>query len=261
MGKAKRIQESEAHEVDTNQPNKSPYRMAKDPAFLFYTQDFMTGTMFFTDEQVGKYIRLLCAQHQHGRLSEKHMLSICSAYDFEIYSKFKRDEEGMYYNERLEDETVRRKKYTESRKKNAEGKKHMLQHMETENTNTIHSVLDSNGIAKKEPSPGFKKFTDWIDANAQRVGKMKEPFSEDQFNKLMATLSSDAIKDLLLKMHNYEPLHKKSRSAYLTILAWSRKDFNDTKTNRNVPTESVREKKDRELLESVLGPLRQSTTP
>ena len=45
--------------------------MAKDPAFLFYPSDFLTGTMFMTDEQVGKYIRLLCAQHQKGHLCEK----------------------------------------------------------------------------------------------------------------------------------------------------------------------------------------------
>jgi len=31
----------------------------KDPAVLFYTQDFLTGTFTMTDEQVGKYIRLL----------------------------------------------------------------------------------------------------------------------------------------------------------------------------------------------------------
>ena len=43
----------------------------KDPAFLFYTNDFDRGCQFFTDEQVGKYIRLLMAQHQHGHLSEK----------------------------------------------------------------------------------------------------------------------------------------------------------------------------------------------
>lgn len=42
----------------------------KDPAFLFYSQDFYTGTVFMTDEQVGKFIRLLCLQHQTGHLNE-----------------------------------------------------------------------------------------------------------------------------------------------------------------------------------------------
>jgi len=39
--------------------------MGKDPAFLFYSNDFDQGTKFFTDDQTGKYIRLLIAQHQH----------------------------------------------------------------------------------------------------------------------------------------------------------------------------------------------------
>jgi len=54
--------------------------MGKDPAFLFYSSDFTIGTQFMTDEQVGKYIRLLCAQHQTGHLDEEHMtgLMLCA---------------------------------------------------------------------------------------------------------------------------------------------------------------------------------------
>lgn len=48
--------------------------MAKDPAFLFYPNDFTSGTRFFTDEQVGKYIRLLCAQFDCGHLKESDMI-------------------------------------------------------------------------------------------------------------------------------------------------------------------------------------------
>ena len=32
--------------------------MSKDPAVLFYTSDFLTGTMTMNDSQVGQYIRL-----------------------------------------------------------------------------------------------------------------------------------------------------------------------------------------------------------
>ncbi|TRZ80528.1 DUF1376 domain-containing protein [bacterium] len=49
----------------------------KDPAVLFYTQDFITGTILMTDEQRGKYIMLLCLQHQNGKLTERDMLKIC----------------------------------------------------------------------------------------------------------------------------------------------------------------------------------------
>lgn len=34
----------------------------KDPAVLFYFQDFLVGTDFMTADEVGKYIRILCHQ-------------------------------------------------------------------------------------------------------------------------------------------------------------------------------------------------------
>lgn len=94
----------------------------KDPAFLFYSNDFLSGTMLMSDEQIGKYIKLLCLQHQKGHLEEKDMLKICKTYDKDIFSKFKKDEQGNYYNERLEDEVIRRKKYSESRRNNRKKK-------------------------------------------------------------------------------------------------------------------------------------------
>jgi hypothetical protein len=102
----------------------------KDPAFLFYSSDFLTGTMFMTYEQVGKYIKLLCVQHQNGILLERDMLKICGSYDEDIYSKFIKTDKG-YYNERLYNETIKRSKYSESRRNNRkrkhidEGHKHI----------------------------------------------------------------------------------------------------------------------------------------
>lgn len=92
--------------------------MAKDPAFLFYPGDFSTGTQFFTDEQVGKYIRLLMAQHNHGRLTKAQFMFICKTIDNEILAKFNVDENSLYYNERLENESAKRKSYSASRKNN-----------------------------------------------------------------------------------------------------------------------------------------------
>lgn len=92
--------------------------MSKDPAVLFYTSDFIVGTMTMDYEQKGKYIQLLCLQHQNGHLSEKQMLLVCGSYDEDIFSKFEKDEEGKYYNERMEEESIKRRKFTESRRNN-----------------------------------------------------------------------------------------------------------------------------------------------
>ncbi len=74
--------------------------MAKDPAFLFYSSDFLTGTMFLTHEQVGIYIRLLCSQHQHGGIIDKISFNSLVGNHEILRSKFIESDTG-FYNERL----------------------------------------------------------------------------------------------------------------------------------------------------------------
>lgn len=89
----------------------------KDPAFLFYPEAFMIGTMDMTDEEAGRYIRLMCLQFVKGHLAE-----LTGADDMpKVREKFTLDDEGRYYNRRLQYEMDRRRAFTESRRKN--GKK------------------------------------------------------------------------------------------------------------------------------------------
>ena len=81
--------------------------MSKDPAFLFYTQDWLTGTMFFNYEQKGKYITLLCAQHQLGGLINKDDFNSIVDNDIVLKNKFIETEDG-FYNERLMNEMEKR---------------------------------------------------------------------------------------------------------------------------------------------------------
>ena len=126
----------------------------KDPAFLFYSSDFLSGTMLMTDEEIGQYIKLICLQHKKGHLKEKDMLNICKTHNEEIFSKFKIDEEGNYYNERLEIEVNKRKAYSESRRNNRKKKEEKEtyekdmknicnsyeKHMENENININKNI-------------------------------------------------------------------------------------------------------------------------
>lgn len=139
--------------------------MAKDPAFLFYPSDFLTGTMFMTDEQVGKYIRLLCAQHQKGHLCEKDMMMICKTYDEDIFDKFVKDEEGKYFNERLEKEKAKRTAYSESRRRNRKKKEEDMlntsetydKHMENENINGNNRDRESAERERESKKPNQKQ--------------------------------------------------------------------------------------------------------
>ena len=85
--------------------------MPKDPAVLFYTSDFLTGCALMSMAQRGKYITLLCLQHQQGHLSEEDMLDVCGAVDPKIWKKFKQDEDGLYYNERMDQECCKRRSF------------------------------------------------------------------------------------------------------------------------------------------------------
>lgn len=90
----------------------------KDPAVLFYPEAYLVGTRFMTFEQKGKYMDLLCFQHQQGHLSEDDMLAICGEYDPRVFDKFEQDENGLYFNPRMDEEKERRAKYTAAMRAN-----------------------------------------------------------------------------------------------------------------------------------------------
>ena len=115
----------------------------KNPAFLFYSSDFLTGVRLMNYEEVGKYITLLCLQHQHGHLTEEDMQNICGGYIPHIYDKFIKDSDGKYFNNRLEKEAIKRANYTESRRANR-SKKTYVKHMENENVNENINIFISN---------------------------------------------------------------------------------------------------------------------
>lgn len=95
--------------------------MSKDPAFLFYHQDFFTGVSDMTNEETGAYIKCMCIQASKNGISEKHMLIICQSQEVHnlIKSKFVLNTEtNLYENLRLKAEIEKRKKYSESRSNN-----------------------------------------------------------------------------------------------------------------------------------------------
>lgn len=123
-----------------------------DPAFLFYPNDYLGGTMGMTFEEKGAYIELLMMQFNLGHLQEGKILKMLGS-SSELWEsiklKFVIDENGLYYNKRLESEQIKRRKYSESRRNNKMGKNqysksghmlghmttHMIGHMENENEN------------------------------------------------------------------------------------------------------------------------------
>lgn len=167
--------------------------MAKDPAFLFYYQDFLVGTDDFKNEEVGAYIRCLCIQAAKGGISENHMKKICESPQIQNVIKKKfiwYQDEGVFRNDRLSEEIEKRRKYCESRSNNKKGKKHIKitsksydQHMEDEDENEIEdeSVLNTGVVGddlKNEKKNNMSKKSDTKD--------IPLPFVEKEFVEIWA---------------------------------------------------------------------------
>lgn len=167
----------------------------KDPAFLFYSQDFLTGTIIMPFEDRGKYITLLCYQHQNGRMDEETICLLVGSVSVMLKSKFSIDENGKWYNERLETEIEKRNKYTESRRNNGikggrpkNGEKPYAKpygkptnnHTENENENIILNNSKANFEIFRQAYPGRKggfevEFKNFIKKNNPEVADLLLP--------------------------------------------------------------------------------------
>jgi hypothetical protein len=212
--------------------------MAKDPAVLFYTSDFLSGTFTMDNEQVGKYIRLLCLQHQKGKLTEKDMLSICKAYDNEIWDKFK-VEDGLYYNERMFNETIRRQKFSESRRNNAKSPKKestseaYAKHMETETENKTITINENINI-------DFEWFWNEYDKKIGDKQKLKK-----KWNKLTDEERQNAMNYLeLYKQSVPDKQFRKNPETFLNNKSWNDEIINRSITTSYKPTFSERQATD-----------------
>ncbi len=147
--------------------------MAKDPAFLFYYADAASDVSLMNRLERGCYFDIMQAQKKFGRLNIIQIKKILGS-DFDscwpsiemIMTKI----DDLYYIEWLEDSIEKRKKFTESRKKNRESAKSekseeivksydedMInicstyeEHMVNENVNVIVNKNENKNFGKSE---------------------------------------------------------------------------------------------------------------
>lgn len=163
----------------------------RDPAVLFYSSDFLTGCASLTMEERGQYITLLCLEHQLGRLSEKTIRLSVGSISVDVLEKFKQDENGLLYNERLEIEIEKRSNFIDTRRTNglkggrpkAENKK-------------------PNGLANGKPNAKANEKLIENENVIEIINSIKDLFDEKylennttkvMFDKLLKTYSKDEI--------------------------------------------------------------------
>jgi uncharacterized protein YdaU (DUF1376 family) len=226
--------------------------MAKDPAALFYSNDFLTGTAHMTREEKGLYIELLCHQQQRGALSVEFLKRIAGV-DFErlwpgIKDKFIEDSAGKFFNKRMQEEVERRKKFTDSRRKNLESKPHMDDHKETDMDNHTGDRMEieieiekRNSNGNNEGGTGETKNCIYVDGEMILLEKLQEWFDENFFMQ----------KDNWMKLYPYANL-KVCLNDF--GLARSRETFKDIQHFKNafaLKLKDVNEKNGRVAKKSV----------
>lgn len=222
--------------------------MAKDPAVLFYTSDFLTGTMLLTYEQKGKFITLLCLQHQKDLLSEKDMLNICGTYDKDIFDKFLL-KDGFYYNERMRNEKEKRTKYCQSRRENKlkgnenqivkpkKERRTYVKHMENEIEN-INEDKDSKLKGLIFPFDSLNFMNVWQVLIKEKKWERK---SKNSLQASLKTLSKYPEQEAIQMMENT------IAGEWQGLFPLSNKQLNNGKPNNKITAEGLSEALKREL--------------
>ena len=174
----------------------------KDPAFLFYSSDFLTGCASLTMEERGQYISLLCLEHQLGRLSEKTIRLSVGSVSVDVMDKFQQDENGLFFNERLEIEIEKRANFIDTRRNNG------LKGGRPKSENK-----KPNGLANGKPNAKPNEKLIEIENVNEIINSIKDLFDEKylennttkvMFDKLLKTYSKDEILKATLWARNDE---------------------------------------------------------
>lgn len=216
--------------------------MAKDPAFLFYSSDFLSGVSDLTMEERGQYITLLCLQHQKGHLTEKAIKITVPNVSNDVLSKFTVDENGHYFNERLEVERDKRLQHSEKQRQRAlDGwkKRKAMQSdgnatanataLPLENRNENENISDNAiEIIKGIPFEEFWNLYDKKVGDKRKVQKkwkkLKESDHEEILNYLPKYIQSQPDKKF-----------RKNPETFLNNESWKDELIFETKQNGNEP--------------------------
>lgn len=155
----------------------------KDPAVLFYFQDFLVGTEFMTDEETGKYIRILCHQADKGALSKVQLKRICRGEVPEaIMAKLKIDDNGNYYQQRMKIEKEKREKHCEHQRENANKR---WNKDECDGNATAMPLLNENENINRDIIELYNNVVIFFDENCRPKTETQKKNWYDTLDKLM----------------------------------------------------------------------------
>jgi uncharacterized protein YdaU (DUF1376 family) len=131
----------------------------KSPAFSFYPDSFIGGTLTLSTAETGVYIKLLAASWLHGQLSFSFCLAFCSDIDSVLVErilrlKFQEITPGCWINQRLEEERKKQQIRSENGKKGgrpkAKGKANEKLNGKLNDKLNLSPDSDSDSVVNKE---------------------------------------------------------------------------------------------------------------
>ena len=201
----------------------------KDPAFLFYPNDYIGGTMGMTFEEKGAYMELLMMQFNRGHMTS-HMIgqTVGQIWD-KIQNKFTQDDQGLWYNQRLEDEINKRKAFVGSRRNNLKGvnqytKKtghmdgHMTSHMENENEDVNKDI--SKSVNKEEID--FEKLKDFYNTTCKELPSCQKltPARLKAINARIKEHGKEVVVSVIRKASKSKFLNGENKEGWKANLDW-----------------------------------------
>jgi uncharacterized protein YdaU (DUF1376 family) len=229
-------------------PYPNRIEMAKDPAFLFYPNDWLGGTMGMSFEEKGAYLELLLMQFNRGHMTEHMIRHMVGQLWDKIKVKFSVDDDGLYYNKRLKVEHENRKSYSASRRNNLKGtnqhtKKtgHMTSHMENEDENEDENEIKDRGMGKGwDTKPGKELLGMALDETkgGAVIQLFKLSKNHDLTNEELKTLWN------AFKAQNFtgETYYASANKVYSHFINWSKTQIVNGKPNSTTGKNSYHSK-------------------
>lgn len=218
----------------------------KAPAFQLYTDDFLSGTLEMSQEEVGQFIRLLCHQWNRGSIpveTEKQQRLAGGCVSVDVLAKFDECEDGLLRNSRLESVRTEKGKFllSQSVKGKLSAEKRRLAALERQNllnqTPTavepglqpdgqpdIQPELNSPSPSPKENTKMEKALSPELEAFRLRVGALfgRRPstkWSAMEIKKLKEVFSLNTPdEDIVSLEQRYRSNDKYLRKELMTLL-------------------------------------------
>ncbi len=177
---------------------------SKDPAFLFYSSDFLTGTMFMSNEQIGIYIRLLCSQHQHGGIIDKISFNSMVGNHEIVKSKFVETELGFY--------NIRLMEVMELRNKKSNNISDAVKNIWEKRKNAIPLKSDAIPLESQKNPKRIPKKNDAIDMGTVNVNEIIDYFILNGYKE-----------EIAIKAYNYYKEANWHDASGKKVLNWKQK--------------------------------------